>query len=467
MGNLLAFSLLLAWPLVTLGLFVTLTTSRAIACSLLAAYLLLPVGIGYDFPGVPSLDKESIPSVAAFVMALGVARKGAFQWPRSMPVNILMLAYVLGPFLTGFTNRDAIVIGTVRFPEVTLYTDFSMVASRAIELMPFILGAGLMRNEKAHRDLLLFFVLGALAYSMPIILEVVKGPFLQSLIYGVDPGFYYIQQLRSDGFRAIVFLGHGLLVSTFLCMAILAAIGLWRSKQAVWFASGLLCALYLFGVLFLNKSAGALLLAIIFVPLLTVLSSRRFLLVALAFALVVVTYPVLRASHLVPVDTILSVASSYSEDRASSLRMRITNEDMLLNRAQERSAFGWGGFARNRVWVVTDYGETRDVSTTDGTWVITMGTSGWLGYLSLFGLLCYPFFHVFRMRRQQISPATAALAAMLVVNLLDLIPNSSLRPVTWLVAGALAGLASTRKTVRAGPLAAPADIRSSKAVTAA
>ncbi len=462
MGNLTALVALLAWPLVTLALFLTLSNSRAIAASLLGAYLLLPSGVGYDFPGVPSLDKFSISSVAAFVMAMGTAR--GFKWPRSMPVNLLMVAHVFGPLLTGLTNRDPITIGTIQFSEISFYTDMSTMASRAIELMPFILGAGLMRTEKAHRDLLLLFVLGALAYSVPILLEVVKGPYLLQVIYGVDPGSYYIQQMRGGGFRAMVFLGHGLLVATYLCMAILAAIGLWRSKQAVWILPALLCAIYLFGVLALNKSVGAILLAVLFVPLLAILPPRRFLLVALAFAVMVVTYPVLRANHLVPVEAALSMASSYSEDRSNSLRIRLTNEDMLLNRAQERPAFGWGSFGRNRIWVTTEWGETKDVSITDGTWIIVMGTSGWLGYLSLFGLLCYPFFHLFRMRRQHVSPASAALAAMLLVNLLDLIPNSSLRPVTWLVAGALAGFAVTR--ARAPQRSAPAGMGGPKAMPA-
>ncbi len=464
MGNIISFVALVGWPLVTLVLFMTLSTSRAIACSLLAAYLVLPAGVGYDFKGVPTLDKGSISSLAAFVMALGTAR--SFKWPRSLPVNLLMAAYVLGPFLTGLTNRDPITIGSIQFPEVSLYTDFSWAAGRAIELMPFLLGAGLMSNEKAHRDLLLFFVLGAMAYSAPVLFEVVKGPFLQQMIYGFSFGEFYMQQVRGDSFRAMVFLGHGLLVATYLSMAILAAIGLWRSKQRVWIASGLFCAIYLFVVLAANKSVGATLFALLFAPLLAFLAPRRFLLVALALAVMVVTYPVLRANHLVPVESIMSMTSNYSQDRANSFGLRLTNEEMLLNRAKERSAFGWGGFGRNRIWVVTNYGETKDVSITDGTWIITMGTSGWLGYLSLFGLLCYPFFHLFRMRRQLVSPATTALAAMLLINLLDLIPNSSLRPVTWLVAGALAGLARTRRSARAAQLSAPAGIRGTGAIPA-
>jgi O-antigen ligase len=96
------------------------------------------------------------------------------------------------------------------------------------------------------------------------------------------------------------------------------------------------------------------------------------------------------------------------------------------------------------VFVVTAWGSTTDVTLTDGTWIIILGTGGWLGYVSLFGLLCYPFWHLYRRRRSDISPATLALVAMLLFNVLDLIPNSSLRPITWLIAGALAGFTAVR-----------------------
>jgi hypothetical protein len=167
--------------------------------------------------------------------------------------------------------------------------------------------------------------------------------------------------------------------------------------------------------------------------------------VVLAVSLVVVTYPALRASGIIPIETIRSAASGFSKDRGESLDTRLLNEDILLARAKQRPLFGWGGYNRNRVFVVTDWGATRDITLTDGTWIITLGTGGWLSYISLFGLLSvYPFWHLYRRRRSNISPATLALVAMLLFNVLDLIPNSSLRPITWLIAGALAGFTVVR-----------------------
>jgi O-antigen ligase len=311
--------------------------------------------------------------------------------------------------------------------------------------MPFILGMGFMGSERTHRDILLVIVVAGLAYTIPILMEVAKGPFLQARLYGIDPGGLYQQQVRSGGgFRAPVFMGHGLTVSYFIGLCALSGVGLWRLRSRLWGAPMVIWVCVLFGVLILNKSVGAIISVILIAPLLMSLSARRFLTLTFALGLVLVTYPTLRAAGFIPVDSIRTVASSFSKDRADSLDFRLRNEDILLDRANQRPLFGWGGYNRNRVFVVTSWDSTKDVTITDGTWIIILGTSGWLGYLSLFGLLCYPFWHVFRRRKMGISPATLALVGMLLFNVLDLIPNSSLLPVTWLIAGALAGFTAMR-----------------------
>lgn len=447
--NPIAHGALLLWPIVTLVLFLSLSHIRAITISLLAGYMFLPVSVGFDFKAIPTLNKTSIPNLSAFVIALAMAPAGQFRWPRSFVVNLMMLGFVFGPIFTGMTNPDPIVIGSVYLPPMDLYTSLSMTAEQAIALMPFILGAGLLRTERAHRDILVIFASAGLIYSAPVLLEIAKGPFLQVMIFKVDPGGFYGQQIRDGGFRAMAFLGHGLLVSTFIGMTVIAAIGLWRSRIRINGMSAAGIAVYLGIVLILNKSMGAVVIILLMVPLLLFLTPRRFLTVALLLAMTLVTYPVLRANHLVPVERIQAMASSFSEGRGDSLEYRLKNEELLLRRASERPWFGWGGFSRNHVFQVQFWGGTSNLTVTDGTWILVMGGFGWLGYLSTFGLLCYPFWHMFRIRKQAIPAVSAAVAAMLLYNLLDLIPNSSLRPVTWLLAGALAGLVVARQAKQA------------------
>src|SRR5205823_4753004 len=69
------------------------------------------------------------------------------------------------------------------------------------------------------------------------------------------------------------------------------------------------------------------------------------------------------------------VGSRVDEERAQSLEFRLRNEDLLIDRALEQPAFGWGGWGRSRV--VDDTG--RDLTVTDGLWVIALGDRGFFG----------------------------------------------------------------------------------------
>lgn len=441
MPNTIAYAALLAWPVVTLILMLAMSTRLAMMWSLMGGYLLLPIEAAkFDYAGVPPLDKNSIPNLAAFVLALMLGGRG-FRWPRSKTVNILMACFVISPVLTTMANADPVSLGVIFLPPMDLYTAFSLSAANAITLLPFILGAAMLRDEAGHRDLLLVFVIAALAYSLPILAEIRLSPFIQGRLYSVGALEFFLQQMRGGGFRAMVFLGHGLLISTFLGLSIVAATGLWRAGKLVWFMPAALCAAYLFVVLLLNKSAGAIILTVLMVGLITLLRPRRFFTVAFLVTAMVMTYPILRANNLIPVEKFTELTSSFSKDRAESADFRFRNEQQLLDRANARPWLGWGAFGRNRVFTFDGGDRVTDVAVTDGAWILTLGQFGWFGYISMFGLLCYPIYNLFRARKRIGSPITAAIAAMLLFSLLDLLPNNSLKPITWLIAGALSSLA--------------------------
>jgi hypothetical protein len=128
---------------------------------------------------------------------------------------------------------------------------------------------------------------------------------------------------------------------------------------------------------------------------------------------------------------------------------------------------GWGAWGRHRVLAQAWDGNFRDASVTDGTWIITIGIVGWVGYLSLFGLLTYPVWRAFRLRNRGFPIASTALVGVLILNLIDLIPNSSLGPLTWLAAGALTGLVVAPEWRKAGKPArvAPSFNRMTPATT--
>jgi hypothetical protein len=174
-------------------------------------------------------------------------------------------------------------------------------------------------------------------------------------------------------------------------------------------------------------------------------------------AVLVVTYPVLRGAHLVPIDQILAFADTMSPDRAYSLRFRIENEEILLARAQERPWFGWGGYGRA---FTHDPITGRQLNIADGAWVILMGTYGWVGYVAEFGLFALPLVllgrEALRQPKTALSPWVGAVALILGANMIDLLPNATQIPFTWLMAGALLGEAERLARARR---AADAELR--------
>lgn len=262
------------------------------------------------------------------------------------------------------------------------------------------------------------------------------SPQLNRMIYGFSPSSW-VQHLRGDGYRPVVFLEHGLRLGIFLAIALIATAGYQRLAEPK--QRGLLIGalLWLLVTLILTKTLGALLIAFVLLPLVLFFGVRTQLLAAAVLAGIVLTYPMLRAVDLVPTERILGfIGSISSENRVGSLGYRFLNEDLLLEKANQRPLFGWGGWGRARAFDERGGGG----GATDGVWVIEFGERGWVGYLARFGLLTIPtILLALRRRNEDISLATAVLSMALAANLVDLLPNSSLTPLTWLMAGSLAG----------------------------
>jgi hypothetical protein len=448
MPNLLAHLALFGWPLVVAVMFLRLPLAAAVATSTIGGYLLLPEEPIFDLPMLPALGKSSISSLSAVVMTLiilGRRQPGAPGrqpelppfvlpgWlPRSWLGRICLLLLVAGAFMTALTNGDRLVFPMRVLPGLTIYDAVSTTLGTLLGVLPFLLARKFLAYPETHKTLLLVICIAGLIYSLPTLYEVRMSPQLNRTFYGFFP-HSWLQHIRGDGFRPLVFLRHGLELGIFLAFAVLSA-AIWlrlsdRNLKLIWGAA----IPWLLLTLVLAKTAGALIIAVVLLPVALFCRAKLQLLVAAAFAACVLLYPTLRSANIITADGLAGMVSVVSE-RENSLRFRLDNEDLLLDRAEERPLFGWGGWGRNRV-----YDEKgRDVSVTDGTWIVTFGTGGWTRYLGQFGLICGSLL-LLAFRRDPVTLATSGVALLLAANLIDLLPNSSLSVITWLTAGALAG----------------------------
>lgn len=435
MPNSIAYAALILWPIITIIIFAIVRQPKAIIWSLLAGYLFLPVKTSFDFPGIPAFDKTTVANLSTCLAAVAFFGSRSVRLPREWWLLGLFALYLTAPMMTVFTNGDALLFGPVFLPGLVPYDALSEAAYKAIDLIPLLLGYNLLRHPRMQVEFLKALALACLGYSLLMLVEIRLSPQLHTWVYGFFPHSFG-QQMRADGFRPVVFLGHGLVVAIFTAMAITAAASLARQRVPVFGVSSRLSLGYLFFVLVLCKSLGALLLAV-GATVLILFGNRRMLRISCAIAaLVVLSYPALRGANLIPVQAMAEQVAGYDKERAGSFQTRIDNENQLLERARLRPWFGWGGYGRNRV----RNAETgKDLSITDGTWIILVGMGGWVGYIATFGLLCIPLIVAGR-SQHKIPMSTQLVSLVFVVNLLDLIPNSSLGPATWLMAGMVISL---------------------------
>ncbi|AJQ92817.1 O-antigen ligase family protein [Gynuella sunshinyii] len=441
MPNLFAYIVLFSWPLWALLIAKKVNNSQAAILLLLIPYLLLPLKTEFSLPLV-SLNKETLPSLVAFLLLF--RRQQNFKFlPETITARIIVILLYLSPILTTLTNGDTLVYGPKIKSGIPIENTIGMLVDVFITLIPFILGLNFVNNEQAQKDFLKYLVIAGLIYSLPILWEIKMSPRLHSQIYGIFPHDWR-QQLRQGGFRPVVFLGHGLYIAVFMSLATTAALVLWKAKIKPLQRNGLLIAMFLVGVVVLSKSLSAVIYVLLMIGAVMFLSYRKKAQVAAAIALFVFVFPMLRSLDLIPTTQIVNGIAHYSEDRAGSLEYRFDNEDMLLAKANQRPLFGWGSYGRNRVF---DPYTGEDISTTDGVWILWFGKQGWVGYLAFFGLLCYPIFSVYGLirRNQRVSVLSVGLCLTLSVNLLDLIPNSSISHLTLLMAGALMGYVENKK----------------------
>ena len=190
------------------------------------------------------------------------------------------------------------------------------------------------------------------------------------------------------------------------------------------------------------KSMGAIVYSATLVPLVRWTKPRLQLRVALVLVTIALLYPALRFTGVFPTNGLVEAATLIDKDRGQSLKDRFYQEQMLLEHSYQRFLFGWGGWGRNR-----NYGEYwgEDITVTDGDWIITLSGFGLFGFVAQFGLLAFPVIRAasaLKYARSEHDKAfLAALALIVAITLIDQLPNSTLSPWSWLLAGALLGRA--------------------------
>ena len=435
-GNWFGYAALLVWPLIALIFYRIKPLSEATIWTVLGALLFLPANVAIKFPMVPAIDKNLVASLSAFVGCMVLGSRDSSLVKRAWIVTMLACTYIVSPIFTSAQNNDPMVIGNAMIPGVGYYDGISAVISQTIGFLPLFVGRRYLRTPNDIETILRVLVLGGLIYSVLMLFEIRMSPQLSHWIYGGS--FSFGIEARYGGFRPVVFMINGLAASFFLSTSVIACVALWRTRTLVVRLPGL-AALYLGAVLLLCKSSGAMIYAAATSVLLRWAGPLTQVRVAILLGLLVFSYPVLSMAGLFPHRQLVEAAAFFSPERAQSLGFRFEQEDQLLAHASERFWLGWGRYGRNRIY--DEYG--KDISVTDGQWILTFGELGFIGFFAQFGLLIWPIFRslacVKAVRHWREAAHFSCLSLLVAITAVEQLPNASLSPWSWLLAGALLG----------------------------
>ena len=443
MPNFFAYLVFFSWPLVVLWLLFRYPTKKAIFVAIASATLILPAALDIDLPLLPPLDKNSITGISLIIFLFLLRKKFRFFQPGLF--TTLLVAYFIAIFVTNELNASPIITPVNYVQGLTYYDALSDVIRFILYTTPMFLGRYFSTDLHDTEVFFKSLVFMALIYTLPMLYEVRMSPLLHYHIYGYSPSSFF-QQMRDDGFRPLVFVGHGLGLAFWLSICILAAVALLKNKLRFTIASPKVIVGYLFVVLIFCKTWSALAYAIVgFIAIYKLSPSKQvkwsFLIASLIFI-----YPMLKTTQLIPEKDIISAIHSYSPGHAESLNFRLQNENNLLARALEKPFFGWGGWGRSAIY--SDY-DGKGLSVTDGAWIIQIGLYGWIGFILYYSILILPLYYAKKTFKYIEKPSDqvyfASLSVILAICIVDSIPNTGMGPVHLFFAGALLGQAEFLK----------------------
>jgi len=439
-GNAFAYMVLFGWPLLSIWLYRKKSLQLATLITIIGGFMVLAVRTSVDFPLIPPLGKGSMPVLSAVLGCYCIKKQKIKYFDINGIIKIFVLLLFIGVFITTELNSDRIISGIMILPGLRIHDAISSVIGIFISIIPFFIGKQFFRKYQDQLLMFRFIVAAGLIYSIPILYEIRMSPQLHTMLYGYFP-HTFAQQVRDGGYRAVVFMGHGLLVAFFVVIVLSAATALEKSGEKIRNFSPKMVSYYFLIVLVLCKSKAALLYGFFAFVMIKKISYKMQFRVAVILALMTLLYPSMSIMKIFPHQAIVQTAADYlGADRASSLEFRFDNEHILLEHARKRFFFGWGGWGRNRVYNEDTGG---DEVTVDGKWIGLFGVFGFVGFISVFGIMAVVIFRAQKAQNYLKSKNELILlsshALLVSIIMIDQIPNSTLSSWTWLIVGALLG----------------------------
>ena len=421
------------WIPVVLAIFASLPPRRAVLVCFITGWLFLPMA-AYRFEGFPDYNKESATSMVVFLAALlfDGAKVLSFR-PRLTDLPIAL--WCLCPLATSISNDLGVYDG--------FSTSLKVIVSWAL---PYVIGRIYFTDLAALRELAIGIFIGGLIYLPFCLWEIRMSPRLHLIVYGFRQHAFG-QTVKMGGYRPMVFMQHGLMVGMWMACATLLGAWLWstgavkrlRGIEMRWLVAGMAVTTVLCksmaAIGFLTIGWGAL--------WVSRHTRTRFAVVFLLVAPLV--YMSARSIGGWDGWVMVDFGHMLGEQQGESIETRIVSENHFFDKAKHRLTFGWGGHSRI---VVTDE-KGRRIAIPDGMWVIALAERGFVGLTLLTATLLTPAVVMLRRfpYRYWSHPETApavAIGVMMLLYMLDCLPNAMINPIFMLAGGGLCAQAAWR-----------------------
>jgi hypothetical protein len=439
-GNALVPIVLFGWIPFISWLFSRVRPHQAAAFAFALGWMFLPEAT-IHFPGIPSFTKVTVTCAGVLLAAWRYDRERLLAF-RFIAVDIPMLLWCTCPFLSSVVNG----LGVYNGVSEAMYQSFTWG-------LPYFVARIYFSDKEGLNTLGTVVFLGGLIYIPFCFVEMMLSPQLHRWTYGFHQ-HSILQSMRDGGFRPMVYMEHGLMVAMWMVAG--SILGIWMNRAKIlpdsiggipWggYVQKIPFRLLLAGLIattILMKSSGALILFIIGLGVLFISTKTKSVFLVWLLLSIPPAYMVSRSTGWWTGENLSSfVAEKFSAERAQSLQFRFDNETMLVEKALAGTFFGWGGWNRSRVFDQ----DGRDLSVTDGLWIITLGTKGIYGLILLTLVISLPVYMLlYRSTPGQWHTAEygaiSAMSVLLALYMIDNLLNGMVNPIFMLFNGGICGL---------------------------
>lgn len=398
--------------------------------NILGAWLFLPES-AVALPYLPDLTKYTVFSISALVSTSLFGRRDSTRF-RIRKWDWPILVYCTIPIFTSLENDLGLWDGVS-----------SSINTYLVWGVPYFLARKHFRTIGDLKFMLQGLVVAAVVYLPFMWFEVLMSPSLHQYVYGSNQSSM-VQHLRYGGWRPKVFMQHGLMVALFVSVSVLAAFALHiadKKTRIMRVRSSVIEKILMITAVFACKSGNGFIILVmaILARLMTKAGMAKVLLLALIF--IISGYLTARVSGYWDGIELINKVESISGDaqRAGSLGARIKQENLFLQRAEEKWLFGWGGWGR--AFPIDEYGFrlTRGV---DSLWIIVYSSNGVIALTSFFWMfLAVPYVVATRVHKMVLDTREQSFVYMAsfipVFVMIDSLANSMLFPYYLMVVGSL------------------------------